>query len=855
LIFLVYIRSLNFTTLLQKSFLEMRYIQLVLGLFFFLFLCKIPQASSQNPLPPKSASEIQHALKKIQILGSVLYIAAHPDDENTRLIAYYAKGKGYRTGYLALTRGDGGQNLIGNEKGFSLGILRTQELLAARRTDGGEQMFSRAYDFGYSKTPEETLKFWDREKVLADVVWAIRKFRPDIIVTRFPGMDKGGGGHGHHTSSHILAEEAFTLAADPESYPEQLAFVDTWQPKRLFWNTYSWRGEPSEEEKAAYLEVEVGGYDAFLGKSYGEIAAEARSMHKCQAFGTLKYRGSQIQFLDFEHGNKPLSDEMEGIDVSWARVKGSEQVRRLLKQAYRDFRTADPSAILPTLIQAYTALGKLEGPWVSVKMKELKELIIHCSGLWFEVSSKKPFAAQNSQAEFSISALTRSNYPVTWKSVEFPGRKTKKETNKVLVSNGKLESLDISMDMSGLPISQPYWLVEKQEAGIFQVNDQQLIGLPENNPALMSKFIFDFDGVEIPFDMPVIHRYADRAIGELYRPFIISPKVTVNITEGVYLFADQKEQKIKLQVKSLAGAQTVDLSFEADKGWEFSPPLSSLTFTKEGEEKELEILVTPPAKQSVSAMKVLAKVGNETSSYGLQTIAYDHIPTQMLFPTSEAKLVRVNIEKRGSRIAYIMGSGDEVPFSLEQIGYQVDILDDEKITLANLRQYDAVIAGIRVYNTNKRMAYLEERILEYVKEGGTYLIQYNTSYDIAKSSPGPFELKISRDRVSEEDAAVKMLKPEHVVFNVPNKITTADFEGWIQERGLYFPNEWTDDYEALLEMNDEGESPKQGSLLIGKYGEGHVIYSGLSWFRELPAGVPGAYRLLANLISLGKKSR
>lgn len=834
----------------------MRYTVAALGLCFILTFFKVPEVHAQDPLPPKSAAEIQHALKKIQILGSVLYIAAHPDDENTRLIAYYAKGKGYRTAYLSLTRGDGGQNLLGNEKGFALGMLRTQELLAARRTDGGEQMFSRAYDFGYSKTPEETLEFWDEEKVLADVVWAIRKFRPDIIVTRFPGMDKGGGGHGHHTSSHLLAEQAFNLANDPTAYPEQLKHVKTWQPKRLFWNTYSWRGDPSEEQKAKYLDLDVGVYDPLLGKSYGEIAAEARSMHKCQAFGTLKWRGSLVQYLDFEHGEKAAENEMEGVDVSWNRVSGSSKVQDHLAKAYKDFNAEDPSAILPHLLSAYKEMQKLEGSWVDIKMKELKDLIIYCSGLWFEVGSKKPFASKDSEAEFTISALKRGNFPITWVSVDFPTRDLSLTPNKELKTDARLESLTQKIDMTGMPVSQPYWLVEKQEEGIFQVNNQELIGLPENKPALVSSFVFDFDGTEIAFDMPAVHRYADPGIGELFRPFVIVPKVTVNLAEKVYLFANQEPQSVKLLVKSQAGEQKVEITLEANEGWSFSPPISTLEFSKEGEEKMVEIMVTPPAKQNVSTLRVVSNVGGESSSYSLQTISYPHIPTQLLFPRAEAKLVQVNIEKRGDKIAYIMGSGDEVPVSLEQIGYQVDILEDDKITVDNLRQYDAVIAGIRVYNTNKRMPFLEERILEYVKEGGTYLVQYNTrSRNGNGKGPGPYALTISRDRVSEEDAAVKMLKPNHPALNFPNKITQTDFEGWIQERGLYFPNEWAEEYEALLEMNDTGESPKQGSLLVAKYGEGYMIYSGISWFRELPAGVPGAYRLLANLISLGKESR
>ncbi|MEM8887915.1 MAG: LmbE family protein, partial [Bacteroidota bacterium] len=545
-----------------------------------------------------------------------------------------------------------------------------------------------------------------------------------------------------------------------------------------------------------------------------------------------------------------------GVDISWNRVKGSSKVQEYLSKAYSDFSAENPSAILPHLLNAYKEMQKLEGYWVEVKMNELKSLIIYCSGLWFEAGAKKPFAAKDATADFAISALSRGNFPVKWVGTSFPSVNLDIEANKELKANARLETINQEIDLKGLPVSQPYWLVEKEKEGVFQVNNQELIGLPENPPALSAVFTFDFEGLEIPFEIPAIHRYADPGIGELFRPFVITPKVTINLTEKVYLFANQQEQKVQLLVKSQTANQKVDISLKAAPGWSFSPPVSTIEFEKAGEEKILEILVTPPAEQSVSTLTVEANIEGEKSSYGLQTISYNHIPTQMLFPRAEAKLVQVNIEKRGNKIAYSMGSGDEVPVSLEQIGYQVDILEEDKFTLDNIRQYDAVIAGIRVYNTNKRMPYIEERILEYVKEGGTYLAQYNTT---SRRGPGltfgPFNLKVSRDRVSQEDAPVKILLPDHPALNFPNKITQKDFEGWIQERGLYFPNEWGEEYEALLEMNDKGESPKQGSLLVAKYGEGYIVYSGLSWFRELPAGVPGAYRLIANLISLGKKSR
>ncbi|MEO0897533.1 MAG: PIG-L family deacetylase [Bacteroidota bacterium] len=814
-------------------------------------------AFSQAPMPAKSSAEIQHMLRNLRVLGSVLYVAAHPDDENQRLIAYFAKGKGYRTGYLALTRGDGGQNLIGNEKGPLLGMLRTQELLGARRVDGGEQIFSRAYDFGYSKTHDETLQIWDKEKVLADVVWAIRKFRPDVIVTRFATPEKGGGGHGHHTSSAILAHEAFDLAGDKNAFPEQLKYVETWQPKRLLWNNY-WvfrRYEPNEEELKNIIKINAGEYDALLGKSYGEIADAARSMHKCQAFGAALRRGERVEYLDHEKGERSESGDLFGeIDATWGRVKGGDKVGKLLDKAYKEFSPIDPSASVPTLLKAYNLLDGLKGHYVDVKKEELKMAIAYCAGLWFEVQSALPTIPIDEVGEADIKYLKRSNYPIKLNSVEicFGEFQKKYEYNEQLGDNDKVVTKTVNLNAAGSPVGQPYWLVKDQSKGLFDVNEQELIGLPENKAAGEGIFSFEIDGTTLEMATPIVHRYVDRAVGELYRPFQITPKITVNISEKVVVFSDLAPREIDLRIKSFAAGRKAQVRFEVPEGWEVTPPILSFSFENEGEEKVTTIKVSPPTTASEGNLKVIAEVDGKFSSYSEQEIAYGHIPTQLIFNPSLTRLVRVDLKKEGEKIGYIMGSGDEIPRSLQQMGYQVDLLSDADITLDKLTEYDAVVAGIRAYNTNSRMPYHQDVIFEYVKQGGNYIVQYNTTYGISTKQPGPFPITLSRDRVTVEETMPEFLAPDHPIMNQPNKITQKDFEGWIQERGLYFPASWDDKYTPILSWNDPGETAKKGSLLVAPLGEGYFIYTGISFFRELPAGVSGAYRLFANMVSIGK---
>lgn len=815
--------------------------------------------SLQAQAPKKlNAAEIKAALNKLEVLGSVLYVAAHPDDENTRLIAYMANERNLRTGYMAMTRGDGGQNLVGTEIREYLGIIRTQELLAARRRDGGEQFFSRANDFGFSKDPDETFNTWDREDALGDMVWNIRRFRPDVMITRFDTTRDGSGRmHGHHTASALLAQEAFDIANDPKAYPEQLKFVDTWQPKGLYWNTYNFgrsSGFNSDHEgEAGFYSLNLGEYNELLGKSYDEISAISRSQHKSQGFGSTGNRGDLKEYLMLWKGKTPKGDIFANVDQSWGRVKGGQAVAKLIKKANANFDIEQPSAIVPDLIMAREELLKLDNKyWKEVKLKELDMVIKSTMGLYLEVAARTYSAVPGEEVPIYYEATNRSDITATLKTITIPQLNKVIAVGKELENNQRLmenETIQIAADM---PVSQPYWLAENASLGMYRVDNQQMIGLAENPAALTAVFDMEIAGKPYSYTTDLVYKENDRVKGEFYRPFVITPPVMANIRESVLIFPDNNPKNISVVVTSGRANVKGRVSLNLPKGWKSNPAYVAYDFKEKNQELSATFSVLPPAKPEEAYIGVQATYNGKTYDRGLKLIEYDHIPVQTIFPRSNTKVVRVNIKRTNQYVGYIMGSGDAIPESLEQVGYQVTLLDPENITAARLEDFDAVIVGVRAYNTIDRMSVIQPNLMEYVKGGGTVITQYNTSM---RDQPeiGPYPFSISRDRVTVEEADVRILEPDHPIINGPNKITQQDFAGWVQERGLYFPNKWDERYTPILSSNDPGETPKNGGLLVGKYGEGYFIYTGYSWFRELPAGVPGAFRIFTNMISIGQE--
>lgn len=825
------------------------------------FLFSHQGSFAQAPQKWKSA-DIHEAIKKLNFLGSALYVAAHPDDENTRLIAYLANEVKATTAYLSLTRGDGGQNLIGPEIRELLGLIRTQELLAARRIDKGNQMFSRANDFGYSKHPDETFAIWDKEKVLADVVWAIRKWQPDIIVNRFDHR-RAGRTHGHHTASAMLSHEAFDLTADPKVYPEQLEYVKPWQPKRLFFNTswffYGSREAFEKADKSNMLSVDVGVYYPILGKSNTEIAAESRSMHKCQGFGSAGSRGTSQEYLELLKGDKPQADLFEGINTTWTRVKGGAPIGKILAQVEEDFDYDDPANSIPSLAKAYKLIQTLpDGHWKRVKKAEIEQVIEACLGIYAEASANAYSATPGEALQLNMEIINRSSASVTLNKLDFQPLKLDTTLAQALGNNERFNLKRTVQLPENIPYTNPYWLNEEASLGMYTVNDQKLRGVPETPRTFRVVFDLEVEGIPLKVERPIVFKRTDPVKGEVFRPFEITPPVYANFVDKVLIFGNTDAPKT-VSVVLKAGKDSLNgvLEIAHQPGWKVEPATVDFELSQKGEEKMFSFKLYPPKGQSEASITPKVKLGDKTYNKEAIFIEYDHIPTQTVFRKSTARVVKIDLATAGRKVGYVMGAGDEIPANLEQIGYEVSLLEDGDFQLANLRKYDAIILGIRAYNTVDRLKFYQSNLLKYVEEGGNLIVQYNTTrrLKVSQDKIAPYHLKISRDRVAVEEAEVRLLRPEHPVLNFPNKITSKDFDGWVQERGLYFPNEWGEEFTAILSSNDPGEPARDGGLLVAPYGEGNYIYTGYSWFRELPAGVPGAYRLFANLISLGQTDK
>jgi LmbE family N-acetylglucosaminyl deacetylase len=804
-----------------------------------------------------SSADIYLGLKKLNVLGSVLYVAAHPDDENTRLLTWLSKDRLYRTGYLSLTRGDGGQNLIGNEQGIALGMIRTQELLAARRIDGAEQFFTRAFDFGFSKNPEETFTKWDRETILADVVWAIRKFRPDVIITRFPTT--GEGGHGHHTASAILANEAFKAAGDPSRFPDQLKWVEVWQPKRILWNTFNFGGNNTQREDQ--FKVEVGGFNPVLGASYGEISADSRSQHKSQGFGVPRSRGAALEYFSTTGGTAPKNDMMEDVDLSWSRVPGGQEIASLINTATAAFDFLQPHKSIPQLAAVYTALQRMpESYWRKVKMEEVARLIAWSSGLFMEATTSVQNAVQGDSLRVNITVNNRNGAPLKWQRLQVEGFDT--TLNLTLVANRNVALQRSIYVATEKPVSQPYWLRERMKEGMFTIRDQQLIGQPDITPAYTARFELEVAGSVLAYNLPVHYKYTDPVKGEVIQPVFVVPAATVFASPDLLIFPKGAEKPREFGVQLSANRKlqaTADLEIrsaanvirKADPTLQLERNGSKTYYMTVGTDQ-----VNGRQTDALQSFVHLNEGGKEQEAYlAMTSINYDHIPTIRYFYQDPVQVLHIDLKTSGKRIGYIVGAGDKVPEALEQMGYDVVLLGEKDLLRNSLQQFDAIITGVRAYNTADWLNTYHEKLMNYVEQGGNLIVQYNTSSQIGpvRAKIGPYKFDISRTRVTDEAAAVTFLKPQHPVLNTPNKITADDFKGWVQERSIYHASNTDPQFEKILGMSDPGEQSDGGSLVVAKHGKGYFTYTGLVFFRQLPAGVPGAYRLLANLIALNSK--
>jgi LmbE family N-acetylglucosaminyl deacetylase len=813
-------------------------------------ICLLLRVASPENVPaqvPYDSGELKLALKRLEVLGSVLYIAAHPDDENTAFLATMAKQRHFRTGNLSITRGEGGQNLLGAEQGGTLGLIRTQELLGARRIDGAEQFFTRAIDFGYSKTTEETLRFWGKEETLADVVWVIRKFRPDVIVSRFTPTR---GGHGNHTASAVLAYEAFRAAADPKKFPEQLKLVQPWQATRIVWNGFRFPQGAIDTSTVRGVTEDLGEYLPLLGLSIGELAGKSRSMHKSQGFGASELRGSSVQTFMHVDGDTANTDLFDGINTSWTRVPGGKAVQELLGKAIAQFNPEKPVSILPFLLKAKRELRKLKSDqWVEVKAAELDNVLFACSGLWTGAYAATFQTTPGSSVPVTVVMLNRSSFPCEIKSVGLTFGERDTVPAQILRENIPFE-VRMSMKVpAGAPFSQPYWLEKPAGRARYTVNDQQLVGKAENPPSTVARITFLIGGEPLCAEVPVRYRWVDPTGGELYRNFNIVSPVSLAMSNEVIVTRTSQSGECGVVVRNTVPAVKGEVMLRLPPGWKSEPEKVQFTFDSTLSERNFRFTLKPSTGAGGGKVVAEARIAGAMYDRAIVTAVYPHIPPQSFSKRSQADLVVLDVRTKGASAGYIVGAGDEVPAALTQLGYSVELLSDEQLETGDLSRFNVIIAGIRAYNTREKLRSANGRLLEYVRQGGRYIVQYNTRQQSENSQIGPFPFTITQDRVSVEDAPVRFSRPDHPVLTQPNKITTSDFEGWVQERGLYFAGAWAAAYETPLECHDPGEDPKVGGLLYARYGKGYYVYTGLSFFRQLPAGVPGAYRLFANLLS------
>jgi LmbE family N-acetylglucosaminyl deacetylase len=802
------------------------------------------------------SAQILRDLNNFRTMGSVLYVAAHPDDENNQLIAYLARGRNYRTAYLSLTRGDGGQNVLGPQLGDELGVIRTGESVAAGHVDGARPYFSRALDFGFSKDYSETLSIWDRQEVLADIVRIIREFRPDVVVTRFSLIP--GGTHGHHTASAVLALEAFKLAGDPNEFPEQLREgLTPWQPKRILWNTGPFQS--GDTNGTPLVRMNIGGIDSVSGESYAEIAARSRSNHKTQGFGNFTgFRGSagaRNDSFELLAGVAATHDIMDGVDTTWSRVPGGTPIAEWVNDVVAKFNPQDPAASVPALLKMKKRLAGLakDDPIVNEKRELLDQIIQECLGLTVETTVPQAEVVPGEALNLHLNAALKSNVvPVRWVAARYPSIKTKSVVDADLSVNAPVSRDSVETLPANTPVSQPYWLREPQTAGMFRVDDPSLIGRPENLPVFPIEQVFNVDGQTLIVPDQPVQLSADRGEGETRELEVISP-VTLSPASDVELFAPGAARPMTVTVTAARPDVSGSLRLSAPSGWDVSPATQSFHLAAAGDQAKFTFTVTAPAQPAAASITAEAEIGGRSYDNGRVVINYSHIPLLLLQPRAECRAVALDLNVNAHDIGYLPGAGDSVAQSLQDMGCHVTMLTGADLTPERLKSFDAVVIGVRAFNVRTDLVSNLPGLFAYVQAGGNVIEQYNRpGRDLKTDQLAPYSLNLSNGRVTDPSARMTFLAPDHPALNTPNKITNADFDGWVQERGTYYPDDWDGHWTPILACSDAGEAPLKGGLLVAQYGKGYFVYSGLVFFRQLPAGVPGAYRLFANLVSLGK---
>ncbi|NTE00781.1 PIG-L family deacetylase [Agrobacterium tumefaciens] len=816
---------------------------IVFILGFFTVFC-----SAQQVQPAKS-SEIYRELKTLKHLPKVLYLAAHPDDENTGLLSWLINDQNVETGYLSLTRGDGGQNLLGTEQGAALGLIRTHELLEARKLDGAQQFFTRAIDFGFSKNTNDTFKQWDADSITADVVWVIRKFRPDVIICRFPPT--AAAGHGQHAASAAVAEKAFKLAGDQSAFPNQLKYVSVWQPKRLLWNTFRFGSNNTTAENQ--LKATVGQYDAQLGMGYGELAGLSRSLHKSQGAGTQSVAGVRTEYFSPVLGDQAKTTLFDRIPMNWS-DKGINDIDELIDITLLSFDYNHPDKSLHGLLMLRKKIAELQDMNLRKdKLAAIDHIILSCTGFMGEVVTDQAEAVAGDSYSFRLNVIARSSVPVLLEQVNWINQTDNLNRR---VSGDSLLTIERKIQIpAGAALTEPYWLEKPaKNAATFSVTNDTLIGLAENESTLNVVLSLKIGTEQFKVKLPLSFKKLDPVKGDVVEQLRIVPALGLSFAEPVYFAREKEGLAVSLRLKATKSINYGKVDFKIGNViiktfTGINLPENTVTI------KDFLIPAEDLSKIKTSQNKLEAVFSAEQNTFtkGQVLIQYPHLPSLQYFVPASAWLLKGDIKVLAKKVGYIQGAGDLIPEFLKQAGLQVDVLTEADIlNPTKLSTYDAVVTGVRVINTEKRIKNWQPALKAYVENGGTIVMQYNTTQDMALTDFGIYPFSLSGKRVTEENATVKFIDPKHKLLNYPNKITNEDFNGWVQERGAYFPDQWDNRYEPLFEMNDTGEEPLKGSTLYAKYGKGNFIYTPLAFFRQLPAGNVGAARLFFNFISAGK---
>lgn len=828
----------------------MRYLS-ILFVLIFIFSGKTP-AIAQAPYQ-KSSAEIYQDLLRLNTMGTVLYVAAHPDDENTRLLSWLVGEKKFRTAYVSLTRGDGGQNLIGKELGTLLGAIRTQELLAARRTDGAEQYFTRAYDFGFSKNPEETLQKWNEDSILKDLVVLIRKIKPDVIICRFPHT--GEGGHGHHTASAILGRKAFELAADPVY--QVTGDLPAWKVKRLFWNTFifsSGANTTSEDQ----LKTDVGTFNPVLGVSYGEVASRSRSQHKSQGFGSASTRGSNKEYFVQWNGDVVKEELFENLNTTWSRIPGTTAIQSQIKKAIAEYKIDQPDAVLPTLLEIRKNIQLLQRTrefnpeketWLKYKLTQVENLIEQCAGIWTVVTVNTNELTPGDTITAKLEWIHRSSVPVKLETITIGQQNLMGDT--ITARNelvGFVKNITIPDDVS---YTAPYWLENAIQNDLFHPSKDVNGNTAYFNEHQNVKVRYIILGHTFETELPLNYRFVDPVKGEIFEPVSILPAVTMQWSAPFSIHPNGTKNQIILKVTAHTDVQKGKLLLNIPAHWKITVSDTEIHDLKKGQSREFVLNISTDAGLSTKdTLHAAVEAGGRKYNLQLYNIDYEHIPRQTILTTSQLPLTSFAVKTTAKKIGYIEGAGDMVAQSLAQLGYEIVYITENNFSQINWDELGAVVTGIRAYNTHKWLNTAYDFIMRYVENGGNLVVQYNTNNRLGPlvAKIFPYDVEITRDRVTVEDAPVTFADKNSSLLHTPNQITDEDFKDWIQERGIYFAGKKSGDWKGILAMNDPNEPVSEGSLIIAAYGKGNLIYTGLAFFRQLPAGVPGSYRLLVNLL-------